>query len=181
VTEALPYQIKNELKFRISFIFEYRDGRWLLVHSHTSTPDPQRIDDEVWPLEDLKKRTEFLEKSLEEKMAELQDKNRELEVEAALERVRSKTMAMHNSGDLENIVISLFDEVMKLGLDKSLRCGIGILEGHEGMETRSVNSKSDGSLELRMGMLNMTIHPMLVGLKKAWKKGSQELSKQTNT
>jgi signal transduction histidine kinase/plasmid maintenance system antidote protein VapI len=174
-------QIKNELKFRISFIFEYRDGLWLLIHSHTSTPDPQRTDDEVWPIEDLKKRTEFLEKSLEEKMAELQDKNRELEVEAALERVRSKTMAMHNSGDLENIVISLFDEVMKLGLDKSLRCGIGILEGHEGMETRSVNSKSDGTLELRVGMLNMTIHPMLVGLKKAWKKGSKRYSYNYST
>ncbi|NNL01763.1 MAG: SnoaL-like domain-containing protein [Eudoraea sp.] len=162
-------QIKNELKFRISFIFEYRDGRWLLIHSHTSTPDPQRADDEVWPIEDLKKRTEFLEKSLEEKMAELQDKNRELEVEAALERVRSKTMAMHNSQEVGATVVTLFDEVMKLGLDKSLRCGIGILEGTEHMETWSTNYSPSGKVDLKMGMLNMTIHPMLVGLKKAWK------------
>ncbi|WP_297798438.1 nuclear transport factor 2 family protein, partial [uncultured Eudoraea sp.] len=162
-------QIKNELKFRISFIFEYRDGRWLLIHSHTSTPDPQRADNEVWPIEDLKKRTEFLEKSLEEKMAELQDKNRELEVEAALERVRSKTMAMHNSEDVAATVITLYDEVMKLGLDKTLRCGIGILEGTEYMETWSVNYSPSGKVDLKMGMLNMTIHPMLVGLKKAWK------------
>jgi len=97
---------------------------------------------------------------------------REAQIEGALERVRSKTMAMHNSEDLEDIVISLFDEVLNLGLDKSIRCGIGILEGHEGMETRSVNSNSDGTVELRVGMLNMTIHPMLVGLKKAWKNGS---------
>ncbi|MBT8323474.1 MAG: hypothetical protein KJO94_08345, partial [Eudoraea sp.] len=101
---------------------------------------------------------------------------RESQIEAALERVRSKTMAMHNSQDLENIVISLFDEVMNLGLDKSLRCGIGILEGHEGMETRSVNSNPDGALEVRVGMLNMTIHPMLVGLKKAWSKGHKGYS-----
>ncbi|WP_297708032.1 nuclear transport factor 2 family protein, partial [uncultured Eudoraea sp.] len=59
--------VKNELKFRLSFIFEYLEGKWFLVHSHTSTPDPQRTDDEVWPIEDLKKRTAFLEKSLEEK------------------------------------------------------------------------------------------------------------------
>jgi len=101
---------------------------------------------------------------------------REAQIEGALERVRSKTMAMHTSGDLENIVISLFDEVMKLGLDKSLRCGIGILEDHEGMETRSVNFNSDGTMELRVGMLNMTIHPMLVGLKKAWQNGSKDYS-----
>ena len=106
--------------------------------------------------------------------AELQA--REAQIEGALERVRSKTMAMHNSEDLEDIVITLFDEVLNLGLDKSIRCGIGILEGHEGMETRSVNSTSDGSLELRVGMLNMTIHPMLVGLKKAWKNGRKGYS-----
>jgi signal transduction histidine kinase len=101
---------------------------------------------------------------------------REAQIEGALERVRSKTMAMHNSEDLEDIVVSLFDEVMKLGLDKSLRCGIGILEDHEGMETRSVNFNSDGTVELRVGMLDMTIHPMLVGLKKAWKNGSKGYS-----
>ena len=106
--------------------------------------------------------------------AELQA--REAQIEGALERVRSKTMAMHNSEDLEDIVITLFDEVLNLGLDKSIRCGIGILEGHEGMETRSVNSTPDGSLELRVGMLNMTIHPMLVGLKKAWKNGRKGYS-----
>ncbi|MDX5586414.1 MAG: ATP-binding protein [Aureibaculum sp.] len=101
---------------------------------------------------------------------------REAQIEGALERVRSKTMAMHNSEDLEDIVVSLFDEVLNLGLDKSIRCGIGILEGHEGMETRSVNSNSDGAVDLKVGMLNMTIHPMLVGLKKAWKKGSKGYS-----
>ncbi|MBT8300011.1 MAG: hypothetical protein KJO63_01650, partial [Maribacter sp.] len=101
---------------------------------------------------------------------------REAQIEAALERVRSKTMAMHNSEDLEGIVISLFKEVMDLGLDKAMRCGIGILEGHEGMETRSVNFNTDGTIELKVGMLNMTIHPMLVGLKKAWKNGSKRYS-----
>ncbi|WP_297764658.1 sensor histidine kinase [uncultured Muriicola sp.] len=107
---------------------------------------------------------------LDIKKAELQA--REAQIEGALERVRSKTMAMHNSEDLEDIVISLFDEVMNLDLDQSIRCGIGILEGHKRMETRSVNKSSDGTIKLITGMLDMTIHPMLVGLKKAWKKGS---------
>ncbi len=162
--------IKSELKFRLSFIFEYNDGQWLLIHSHTSTPDSQRTDDEIWPVEELKKRTAFLEKSLEEKVAELHDKNRELEIEAALERVRSKTMAMHNSADVGDTVVTLFDEVLKLGLDKTIRCGIGILEGNELMETWSASYSLSGKFELRMGQLNMTIHPMLANLKEAWKK-----------
>ena len=101
---------------------------------------------------------------------------REAQIEGALERVRSKTMAMHNSEDLEDIVVSLFEEVMNLGHDKSIRCGIGILEGHEGMQTRSVNSNSDGTVDLKVGMLNMAIHPMLIGLKKAWKNGRKGYS-----
>ncbi len=101
---------------------------------------------------------------------------REAQIEAALERVRSASMAMHNSIDVGDTVITLFDEVLKLGLDKSIRIGIGILEGHEGMETWSVTSTPNGKVELKMGMLDMTIHPMLTGLKKAWKRGKTSYS-----
>ncbi len=96
---------------------------------------------------------------------------RESQIEAALERVRSKTMAMHNSQDVGATVVTLFDEVLKLGLDKSIRVGIGILEGNEGMETWSATSTPKGKVDLKMGMLDMTIHPMLIGLKKAWESG----------
>ena len=37
-------------------------------------------------------------------------------------------MAMHNSQDVGNTVITLFNEVVNLGLDKTIRCGIGILQ-----------------------------------------------------
>lgn len=103
---------------------------------------------------------------------------REAQIEAALERVRSKTMAMHNSDDVGVTVVTLFDEVLNLGLDKSIRCGIGILEGNEGMETWSATSYPDGEVDLKMGMLDMTIHPMLIGLKKAWESGEAGYSYQ---
>ncbi len=96
---------------------------------------------------------------------------REAQIEGALERVRSKTMAMHNSQDVGVTVVTLFDEVLKLGLDKFIRVGIGILEGNEGMETWSATSTPEGKVDLKMGMLDMTIHPMLIGLKKAWESG----------
>ncbi|MGB5314562.1 MAG: hypothetical protein WBN56_01045, partial [Robiginitalea sp.] len=101
---------------------------------------------------------------------------RESQIEAALERVRSKTMAMHNSQDVGDTVITLFNEVVNLGLDKTIRCGIGILHGDEGMETWSANSDQRGDINLKMGMLNMTVHPMLVGLIKAWKKNKKRYS-----
>ncbi|MBT8382573.1 MAG: nuclear transport factor 2 family protein [Ignavibacteria bacterium] len=101
---------------------------------------------------------------------------RESQIEAALERVRSKTMAMHNSQDVGDTVVTLFNEVLKLGLDKSIRVGIGILEDTEHMETWSVTSGPNGEVDLKMGLLNMTIHPMLIGLKKAWKSGKTSYS-----
>ncbi len=106
-----------------------------------------------------------------EDLKSAEKQKREIQIELALERVRAKTMAMHNSTDVGDTVITLLDEVLKLGLDKSIRLGIGILEGNEGMETWSVTSNSDGEVDLKMGMLDMTIHPMLIGLKKAWKSG----------
>ncbi|MDN3642879.1 ATP-binding protein [Lutimonas halocynthiae] len=98
---------------------------------------------------------------------------REVQIEAALERVRSKTMAMHNSEEVGQTVISFFDEVMKLGLDKTIRCGIGILENGPDMETWSANLTDDDEVVLRVGLLNMQIHPMLQGLRKAWDNGKE--------
>ncbi|WP_163500672.1 hypothetical protein, partial [Escherichia coli] len=40
---------------------------------------------------------------------------REAQIEAALERVRSKAMAMHNSSDLPATAIIAFSELKKLG------------------------------------------------------------------
>ncbi len=114
--------------------------------------------------------TRFLDLQKAEKQA------RESQIEAALERVRSKTMAMHNSEDVGHTVVSLFDEVLKLGLDKTIRCGLGILENREHMETWSANLRSNGEVLLKVGKLSMDVHPMLKGLKKAWKSGQTSYS-----
>ena len=112
--------VENKLKFRLSFIFEYRQHKWVMVHSHTSTPDNQRSDDEVWPVEELKKRTAVLEKSLDEKIAELEIKNRELEVEAALEKVRSRSLAMYKSDEMQEVVNTVFESLKSLEIDMNV-------------------------------------------------------------
>ena len=53
-----------------------------------------------------------------EDLKDAEQRNRETQIELALERVRAKTMAMHNSEDIGDTVITLFHEVLKLGLDK---------------------------------------------------------------
>ncbi len=93
---------------------------------------------------------------------------REAQIEASLERVRSKTMAMHNSQDVGETVATLFDELTKLGVEKTVRCGIIIVEDTKQMEVWTAADKN-GKVDLLIGHLDMNIHPLLLGAFNAWK------------
>ncbi|MEJ7821447.1 MAG: ATP-binding protein [Chitinophagaceae bacterium] len=53
---------------------------------------------------------------LEQKRKALEEQNRELEIEAALESVRASSMSMHHSEELEKVVKTLSDKLIDLGL-----------------------------------------------------------------
>ena len=67
-------------------------------------PDPrdQRIDE--------------LEQRVRERTRELEEKNRALVVEAALERVRGKALGMQNNEDFVPVVTAIFQELGNMGL-----------------------------------------------------------------
>lgn len=92
---------------------------------------------------------------------------REAQIEAALERVRSKTMAMHNSNDVGETVATMFDELVKLSVD-TVRCGIAILQDNRKMEAWTAMPEGD-KLTLTIGHLDTSIHPMLSYVYNAWK------------
>ena len=93
---------------------------------------------------------------------------RDAQIEASLERVRSKTMAMHNSQDVGDTVASMFDELVKLGVE-TVRCGIGIMHEHNQMELWTARKSENEKVELIIGRLDMTIHPLLQGMYNGWK------------
>ncbi len=93
---------------------------------------------------------------------------REAQIEAALERVRSKTMAMHNSNDVGESVAALFDELTALGvLSAQDRCGIGIMQPNEMMELWTAE-KATGKTELTIGYLDMRHHILLKNVYQNW-------------
>ncbi|MBN3520994.1 hypothetical protein JYB62_13375 [Algoriphagus lutimaris] len=73
----------------------------------------------------LKAEIERLQRSMEKQAIELESKNRELEIEAALERVRSRTMDMHQSNELLDTAKILFHQFQELGIGLHV-CGFGI-------------------------------------------------------
>jgi signal transduction histidine kinase len=95
---------------------------------------------------------------------------RESQIEAALERVRSKAMSMQKSEDLANAVAIVFEELDKLNLGL-LRCGIGILNREKRCAQVWTTTISDNDSIVQVtGDESMDIHPLLKGAFDAWLK-----------
>ena len=101
-----------------------------------------------------------------EKMASLGAK--EAKIEAALERVRGKAMAMHNSQDLADAIGVFYHELQSFSLTPR-RCGVGLLDKEERIGelfTWNTTEQSE-SLEL-VGRLKMEGHPVLNEVYESW-------------
>jgi signal transduction histidine kinase/uncharacterized glyoxalase superfamily protein PhnB len=104
-----------------------------------------------------------------------EEQAKEAQIEAALERIRAKAMAMHNSEDVGDATTILFEELQKLGIE-TIRCGVGIFKDEHDMEIWSaVASKKEG-MTLVMGHLNMKIHPVLIEANQSWNAGESRYS-----
>jgi signal transduction histidine kinase len=97
----------------------------------------------------------------------------EAQIELSLERVRAKTMAMHNSEDVGDTVAAMFDELVKLGVEKTVRCGILIIDETKHMEVWTAAYNPDGKVDMLIGRIDMMIHPLISGIHQAWKNKEQ--------
>ncbi|MFN8347766.1 MAG: hypothetical protein U0X91_22365 [Spirosomataceae bacterium] len=64
----------------------------------------------------LTEQNETLERQVTERTAELKHKNRDLEIEAALDKIRSASLVMRHSHELQNVVDVLMEKLKELGL-----------------------------------------------------------------
>ncbi|MBK9332006.1 MAG: hypothetical protein IPM96_06280 [Ignavibacteria bacterium] len=103
---------------------------------------------------------------LDLKNAEAQ--SRESQIEASLERVRSKAMAMQTSDDLSMAVSAIFEELEKLELG-AMRCGIGIINKEKKSVDVWASAITDGQKIIELsGDESMDSHPLLKGAFDAW-------------
>jgi len=112
---------------RIStFLRETSDG-WKVVQQHGSLPDMRVQEDETLAIDKISRENVELRDAVKRHTAELESKNQELEVEAALERVRARTMAMQKSEELGEVATVLFSELNSL-VDDLWTCGFVFCE-----------------------------------------------------
>ena len=93
---------------------------------------------------------------------------REATIEASLEKVRGKAMAMHNSNDLTATASLVFTELRKLGID-SFRSGVGLLtKENRNVKLYSATSSEEGGSFSLVGWAVLDHHPVLSKTYDSW-------------
>ena len=91
---------------------------------------------------------------------------REAKIEAGLERVRARTMAMHSSEDVGAATATMFTELEKLGI-QNLRGGITVIKAGDKQEVWGVTNLPDGRIIRSIGEFDMHLHALWRELLKA--------------
>src|SRR6187455_826146 len=114
-----------------------------------------------------------LEHKLRETTAELHHKNRALEIEAALEKVRARTINMRTSSELSETSATLFQELNDLGI-QTIRTGVGIFDdAHEAMDHWVTTMACDHQVMRVLDYFSLHINPVFEKLIAARKQGNQ--------
>lgn len=102
-------------------------------------------------------------------MVQAETQAREARIEAALERVRSKAMAMNSSEDLAITVDTFFSELNKLGIIPH-RCGVGIVDPDTRIADIRATAYTEENISKKIvGQLKLAGHPVLDKIFENWK------------
>ena len=96
---------------------KHTDEGWRFLYQHFSMPDSKSEEGQTIGFDKVHLENQELREAIQRRTTELEQKNRELEIEGALERIRSQAVAMKTSSDLLDIVVTMRHEFIKLGHD----------------------------------------------------------------
>ena len=90
-------------KFRFTSALQKKKEGWRFIYQHFSTPDSKAQEGETIGTEQIAAENLMLREAVKRRTTELEQKNRELAIEAATERVRTQAMAMQHPDDLDRV------------------------------------------------------------------------------
>ncbi|OZV69037.1 ATP-binding protein [Winogradskyella aurantia] len=102
-------------RFRFTSVLKNTKTGWRFIYQHFSIPDPKTEEGETIGYDKINDENQQLREAITRRTFELEAKNRELEIEGALERIRAQATAMTVSSDLLDIVVTMRNEFIKLG------------------------------------------------------------------
>jgi signal transduction histidine kinase len=102
--------------FRMSSLLEKTDSGWIALHQHGSYPDMKAMEGEAFSMDAVKAENVRLLEAVKNRTVELENKNRELEIETTLEKVRSSALAMNVPADMVQVCKVISDQLELLGV-----------------------------------------------------------------
>jgi len=166
VEKLTPTHFTNGLYYVEAFM---KYGCFGVILENDLTVDEKKILDR-FATEFERAYTRFLDLQKAEAQA------KEAQIEAALEKVRSRTMAMQSSNELQETAVVLFNEFKKLGTDNVYQVTIGIYNEAEGLvDFRVTNWGGSGGQENRSFLLDMAEPTVVKPSVAAWKANKKSL------
>ncbi len=105
-------------KFRASTFMQQKKDGWKIIHQHSSFPDAKAADGENIAIDKIAAENQQLREAIKRRTIELEQKNKELEIETALEKVRAEAMGMKKPDDILAICKVMFTELQSLGFSE---------------------------------------------------------------
>ena len=102
-------------RFRFSSVMQKKEKDWKFIYQHFSTTDSKTDNGETIGFDKVNLENQELREAIKRRTFELEEKNRALEIEGALERIRSRVTALQESSDLFDIVVTMRNEFLSLG------------------------------------------------------------------
>ncbi len=102
-------------RFRFSSTLRKNKDGWRFIYQHFSIPDSKTEDGGTIGYDKINEENQELREAIQRRTKELEDKNRELEIEGALQRIRAEAVAMKETSDLLDIVVTMRTEFTRLG------------------------------------------------------------------
>ncbi len=103
-------------KIRISTFLRKTTSGWKVFQQHGSLPDMRVQEGETLAVKKISKENLQLKEAIKRRTVELEQKNRELEVETALEKVRAVALGMKKAEDMLSICKTISQQLAKLGV-----------------------------------------------------------------
>ena len=104
-------------RFHFSSVMQKKKDGWWFVYQHFSSPYSKAEEGQTNGYGHINEENQKLREAIDRHTVELEQKSRELEVEAALERVRNCGMAMHQSEELAGVIQVVYEELIQLKIN----------------------------------------------------------------
>ncbi|RMA57300.1 ATP-binding protein [Ulvibacter antarcticus] len=104
-------------RFRFTNALQKNKEGWRFIYQHYSVPDGKTEEGETIGYDKISAENLQLREAIKKRTVELETKNHELEIEAALERTRTQSMLMQHSSQLDKTSKVFHEQLHLLGID----------------------------------------------------------------